>query len=307
MGSVHSSKFNMRQGLGDLTELEESISHVGLLQPISVRKEDHSRYEIVSGHRRFAACRELGMSSVKASVMDVDDKTAFEIQLTENIQRQSFEPLEEARAFYSYVGLGKGKCLAYGSVSELARRIGKSQEYVSNRMRLLRLPAKLLEKLLTVNGFTVSHAEEIAILAGNPELVEKLSSLVVENKVTVRELERAIPLVKSGTEVEPAIELARHELKLKLKRDHHTHAKTDDSVEMLLQRTRKLLESTLSYVDNASREIEVDRDLHEIWIKDVRMKIHDAVDGVIFCEKIRRGRAPMDYLRPGQDLFIWAG
>ena len=302
---VHPSKFKLRRDLGDIVELRESISTMGLLHPIIVRRDSDSQYEVVSGHRRLASCRELGMTTIRAIAAEMDDKTAFEIQLTENVQRESFAPLEEARAFYTYLGLGRRKRLNYGSISELARRIGKSQEYISNRIRLLRLPAKLLEKMLASEGFTVSHAEEIAVLATNSRLVESLSNMIVTKKLSVRELERAIPLIKSGTDVELAVELARNESRLRIKREEKTYE--DDSVEILLKRTRRLLESSLSYIDSASVEIKEDRDLYEVWIEAVRMKIHDAVDGVIFCEKIKRGRAPVKDGRPTDELFIWSG
>jgi ParB family transcriptional regulator, chromosome partitioning protein len=302
---IRPSKFKLRRELGDLSDLKESISRVGLLQPIIVRREGDSRYEVMSGHRRLASCRELGLESIRSIVAEVDDKTAFEVQLTENIQRESFTPLDEARAFYSYVGTGRKGRVAYGSVSELARRIGKSQEYVSNRMRLLRLPAKLVEKMLGTDGLTVSHAEEMTLLASRPELVEKIVCMVVSKKITVRELERAVPLIKSGTDPERAIELARNEVKLKVKLEDEADA--DDPVEIVLRRTRKLLESTLTYVDSASSEIEGERELYDIWMNEVRMKIHDAVDGVIFSEKVRRGRAVSSHRRRDEELFIWAG
>ena len=302
---IRPSKFKLRRELGRLDELEESISKVGLLQPIIVRKRSVQSYEVVSGHRRLASFRELGMKSIRTVVTEMDDKTAFEVQLTENIQRESFAPLEEARAFYSYVGSGRKGRVAYGSVSELARRIGKSQEYISNRMRLLRLPVRLMEKMFVADGFTVSHAEEISLLASNPELVEKLCEMVVAKKITVRELERAVPLIKSGTEIDAAIELARNEVKLKPKRE--VQLEMEDSVEIILRRTRKLLESTLCYVDSASGEMEMDKDLYEIWIREVRMKIHDAVDGVVFGERLRRGRRADHHRRPTEEPFIWSG
>lgn len=304
ISSIRPSKFRLRRELGDLSELAESISRVGLLQPIIVRKDGENRYEVVSGHRRLAACVELGMSEIRGAVADLDDKAAFEVQLTENIQRESFAPLEEARAFYSYIGMGNKKCLSYGSVSELARRIGKSQEYISNRIRLLRLPGKLLERMLTEEGFTVSHAEEIAALASRPDIAERVSEMVVSKKVTVRELERAVPLVKSGVDVDSAVRLAKDELRLK----HRWEQKPEegDSVEILLRRAKALLESTLSYVDGASGEIEADREVYEIWMNEVRRKLHEAIDGVIFTEKVRQGRALSSQRKPEEDPLIWA-
>jgi hypothetical protein len=145
----------------------------------------------------------------------------------------------------------------------------------------------------------------MAFLASRPELVEKISCMVVSKKITVRELERAVPLIKSGTDPERAIELARNEVRLKVELEDRADA--DDPVEILLRRTRKLLESTLTYVDSASPEIEGERELYDIWMNEVRMKIHDAVDGVIFSEKVRRGRPVSSHRRPDEELFIWAG
>ena len=301
--SIHPSKFRLRRELGDLSELKESISRVGLLQPIIVRREGR-RYEVVSGHRRLASCADLGITEILSTVTDMDDKTAFEVQLTENIQRESFAPLEEARAFYSYVGMGRNKSVAYGSISELARRIGKSQEYISNRIRLLRLPGKLLEKMLAEEGFTVSHAEEIAALASSPELAKRIGEMVFSNKMSVRELERAVPLIKSGVDVESAARLARSEVRLRPKWDAQPEA--DDSVEILLKRAKRLLESTLSYVDGATSEIEEDRELYEVWVNEVRGKIHEAIDGVIFAEKVRHGRPRQSHTKPGEEPLIWA-
>lgn len=81
----------------------------------------------------------------------------------------------------------------------------------------------------------------------------------------------------------------------------------EDSVAIILRRTRKLLESTLCYVDSASGEMEIDRDLYEIWIREVRMKIHDAVDGVVISEKVRRGSRADRHRRPTEEPFIWSG
>jgi ParB family transcriptional regulator, chromosome partitioning protein len=116
----------LRQNSGaDFPELINSIHEKGLLQPIIVRPKG-DRFEVVAGNRRLEACRKLKHRKIKAMILEIDDKTAYEIAITENVQRRTLDPLEEAPAFKKY-------CDEYGwgSQSELARKIGKSQEFVS--------------------------------------------------------------------------------------------------------------------------------------------------------------------------------
>src|SRR5438034_10567473 len=106
--------------------LSNSIREHGLLQPILIRPLIHG-FEIVAGHRRFQACRSLRWRFIPCKIRDMSDKQAYEIQLAENMQRKSMDPVEEAEAFRRYV-----IDLGWGGVTELAKKIGKSEEYVSH-------------------------------------------------------------------------------------------------------------------------------------------------------------------------------
>jgi ParB family chromosome partitioning protein len=284
VSSIRQSKFRVRKEFGVLEELKRSILEKGLLHPIIVRSVDSSNYEVVAGNRRLEAFRSLGRSTIPSIVTALNDQSAFEVMITENVQRQTLSPLEEARAFYAYVGPREKNCYEYGKISELARKIGKSQEYVSNRMRLLRLPESLLNKLFGQNYFTASHAEELASLSDNPELVEELSSLLLSQKISVRELERTVPLVKSGFEISRAIELAKLESNFKVEWEYRSDK--DDRATIVMKRTEKILKSALSYVDTAGMDLEYDKSLQKEWIKEVRLKVHDAISGVIKCRKM---------------------
>jgi ParB family chromosome partitioning protein len=284
--SVVPAMFLIRRSLGDLNELKQSIVNNGLLHPIVIRRTSTlSQFQLISGTRRLEAFRQLGLKKIPALVRDLDDKRSFEIFLTENVQRQSLSPLEEARAFYSYTGSREKKCFSYGKISELAERIGKSQEYISNRLRLLKLPEWLLEDLLAKRNFNVSHAEELASLADHPRLLKELSELLMRNQLSVRCLERAIPMIKSGIDVRSAIELAKVETDLKLDWKYQSNL---DQKENLLRRSKRVLESSLSYIDNVMGNFGPDEELNQAWIHSVRLKIHEAIDGVISCEKIYR-------------------
>ena len=104
VASIRSPKFQMRKEIGGLEELKRSIVEKGLLHPIIVRPVDNSFYEVVAGNRRLEAFRSLGRSTIPSIINDLNDQEAFEVLITENVQRQTLSPLEEAKAFYAYVG-----------------------------------------------------------------------------------------------------------------------------------------------------------------------------------------------------------
>lgn len=139
----------------DFDTLVTSIREHGLLQPILIRPFGHG-FEIVAGHRRFKACRTLRWRFIPAKIRELSDKQAYEIQLTENVSRKSMDPIEEAEAFRRYV-----IDFGWGGISELAKKIGKSEEYVSHRLQLLKLPDEIKQKIVS-NSLNVSQAIEIA-------------------------------------------------------------------------------------------------------------------------------------------------
>ena len=144
----------VRADLGDLTELCASIREHGLLQPIIVRPKG-SRFEVICGNRRFEASRRLMKRHVDCIVRDLTDQDAFEISLIENVQRRTLSAVEEAKAFRQYVTE-----FGWGGVSDLARKIGKSEEYVSHRVLLLDLPTSILDRL-SKNEISASQAQEL--------------------------------------------------------------------------------------------------------------------------------------------------
>ena len=125
MKMIRPSQFSIRDKFQrndcDFETLVNSIREHGLLQPILIRPLEHG-FEIVAGHRRFQACRTLRWRFITAKIRELSDKQTYEIQLTENIQRKSMDPIEEAEAFRRYV-----IDFGWGGVSELAKKIGKSE------------------------------------------------------------------------------------------------------------------------------------------------------------------------------------
>jgi len=125
-----------------IKELAASIRQHGLIQPITVRPTD-SGFEIVAGHRRYQACKLLRWRVIPARVKALSDKEAFEVQLVENMHRLSMDPVEEAEAFKKYV-----VDYGWGGVSQLSRILSRSEQYVSSRIQLLKLPKEIIEEMV---------------------------------------------------------------------------------------------------------------------------------------------------------------
>ncbi|MEM3390186.1 MAG: ParB/RepB/Spo0J family partition protein [Nitrososphaeria archaeon] len=142
LSEISAPRFLLRSSLGRIDELAESIRRKGLLNPLTVRKAG-SGYELVCGWRRYNALKTLGVEEALCIVHDgLDDRDAFEIALVENVQRKQLSPMEEARAFKRYV-----EEFGWGSVTDLANKIGKDCSYVVRRIQFLDLPEEVQKML----------------------------------------------------------------------------------------------------------------------------------------------------------------
>jgi ParB/RepB/Spo0J family partition protein len=190
----------VRTDLGDLRELCASIREHGLLMPVLVRPMG-SRFEVICGNRRLEACRRLMKRYVDCIVRDLSDQTSFEISLVENIQRQTLSPLEEARAFRSYVSN-----FGWGGITNLASRIGKSEEYVSHRILLLDLPKKILVKI-EQRLIGPSQAQELLWFKEEP-LRDQVLDRLEKEKLSVAEI-RQIRKELESQAPSPSVELEK--------------------------------------------------------------------------------------------------
>ena len=166
-----------------LEELAASIREHGVLQPLTVRKVDGS-FELVSGERRLRAARMAGLSEVPCIVIDVDGVCSSLLALVENLQRRDLDFLEEAMALDRLIH-------TYDlSQEEAARRIGKSQSAVANKLRLLKLSPRLLDRLRQ-NGLTERHARALLRLETEEQQWEVLE-YVIDHHLTVAKTEAYI-------------------------------------------------------------------------------------------------------------------
>jgi ParB family transcriptional regulator, chromosome partitioning protein len=170
---------NQIREVENLNDLMRSILEKGLLQPIIVRMINNNiNYEIVAGSRRYSACKKLGWKKIPCQIVDITDMEAFEISIVENVQRKTLNPIDEAKAFKKYV-YDNG----WGSVSELATKLGKSVAYITKRIMLLDLPSEVT-KAINENLLGPSIAEELFSIKKEDEK-SKVAKLIIEKHMTI--------------------------------------------------------------------------------------------------------------------------
>ncbi|MFL3007864.1 MAG: ParB/RepB/Spo0J family partition protein [Candidatus Neomarinimicrobiota bacterium] len=191
--------------------LKKSISSKGVLSPITVR-EVGKKFEVVAGERRFRASKALGKKTIPAYIIKVkSDSDMLELALIENIQRENLNPIEEAKA-YETLSLKFEM-----SHSKIATSVGKSRVYVTNMIRLLKLPDKVLQSLIK-NEITSGHARVILQLK-MPNLMLRLWKRILADSLSVRASETLVKEFVFETST------TKHKLKppnrKKIKKDNH--------------------------------------------------------------------------------------
>ena len=167
-----------------LEELASSIRSLGLIQPITVRRITERRYQIISGERRYKACRLAGMTTIPAYIRDANDQGMLEMAIVENVQREDLDPIELALSYRRLID----ECQL--TQDNLAERVGKKRATVANTMRLLKLPAKVQHDI-KVGLLSAGHAKAI-LGVDDPDVQEQLCDLVIRDGLSVRELESIV-------------------------------------------------------------------------------------------------------------------
>ena len=271
LSQIRPPKYALRDSVGDLAELEASMKTHGLIQPIVVRpKANH--YEIVAGHRRYVAALEIGWSEVAVSVIDVDDKTAFLLSLTENIERKSLDPIEEAKAFHAYTSK-----YGYGSVTDLAKIITRSEGYIRHTIELLKLPDELRTRVRS-QELTATHGEELTRLP-NQQAIE-LGNEVRDVGLTTDQTRIAVDYVKAGLSVDQAVKRVIDFPDLAPPKEHQKF----DSVKVAREQIELSLHQALKSLDYNLGML-VDAVEKKTWIRDVRYPLHELLNVAIHTRK----------------------
>ena len=179
-----------------LQELANSISEVGIIQPITVRQTEGGMYQIIAGERRWRASQLAGLHTIPAYIRTVEDEGVMEMALVENIQREDLNAIEIALA---YEHLAESTNMTQENI---AKRVGKSRAAVANYMRLLKLPAQV-QMALKNHEVEMGHARALLAL-DSPSQQIKLFKEVEKQKLSVRKVEEMVQMLKSGDDVQTA-------------------------------------------------------------------------------------------------------
>jgi len=210
---IRPNPFQPRQDVDPaaLEELVSSIKQAGLLQPVVVRRANGGGgYELIAGERRLRACQQLGWERIPAVQREADDRTLLTLALIENLQRDDLSPVDEAR--------GYDRLIAEFSLAQqdVADAVGRDRSTVANALRLLKLPAAVLQ-MLHEGQLSVGHARALLAIE-DPKLATNLAREAVAQGLSVREIEDRVrggraperrPRMKRG--VGPAPEVRRVE------------------------------------------------------------------------------------------------
>lgn len=169
---------------GLLEDLSNSIREHGLIQPITLRKKENDKYQLVAGERRWRAAKLAGLEEISAVIQDYSSQQMMEIALIENLQREDLNPIEEAQAYKKLIE-------EFDLIqAEVAESVGKSRSAISNFLRLLNLPPKVQE-YVSRETLTVGHARTLLALETDNEQ-EEVAKEVIENGLSVRETEKLV-------------------------------------------------------------------------------------------------------------------
>ena len=163
-----------------LAELADSIRQHGIIQPLTVRKLSSGYYQIIAGERRWRAARLAGLKEVPVTVIEADDRTAAELAMIENLQREDLNPIEEAAGYRVLIDQ------YHMTQEEAANRVGKSRSAVTNVLRLLDLDASV-QKLVENGQLSAGHARALVPLS--PARQIQAANAIIESGLSVRQAE----------------------------------------------------------------------------------------------------------------------
>ncbi|HSL13477.1 MAG TPA: ParB/RepB/Spo0J family partition protein [Nitrososphaeraceae archaeon] len=269
MKMIRPSSFAVRDKFQKYCEDDESliisIREHGLIQPILIRPLSH-KFEIVAGHRRYQACKSLRWRFIPCKICEMTNKQAFEIQLSENIQRKSMDPIEEAEAFRRYV-----IDFGWGGVSDLAKKIGKSEEYVSHRIQLLKLSEETQKKIAS-NMLNVSKAIEISTIP-----IEKQSQIVgeiIKNNLSVKRI-RELKMILRDNITEDYTNIGFANGNNYLSKSLKITKKASLSLKVALARIDNLIEESQISIEPEQRTEIIN------FLMELRIRIHELIDDTI--------------------------
>ena len=180
-----------------LQELSQSIKQHGVFTPILVKKSIQG-YDLIAGERRLRASKLAGMSDIPAIIVDLNDQEMMEIALLENIQRENLNGIEEAKAYEQLI-----QRLNY-TQEQLANRVGKSREHITNTLRLLKLPEDVQEYVVQ-KKLSMGHVRALIGLK-DENMIRKIAKQAIDQGLSVRKIEQLVKDLQHKKEPEKQVE-----------------------------------------------------------------------------------------------------
>ena len=173
-----------------LEELTNSIKERGIIQPLIVRKLDdkNDKYELVAGERRWQSAQSAGLNEVPVVIIKADNLKSLELAITENVQRKDLNPIEEAESYKNLI-----ENFGYDQ-DKVSKFIGKSRTYITNSLRLLSLPDKIIN-MVRLEKITQGHAKILIGLDNALLLADK----IIKKNLSVRQTESLVRILKKGS------------------------------------------------------------------------------------------------------------
>ncbi len=194
ISAIEANPFNPRTHFEEdaLNELSESIATHGIIQPITVRKLGRSKYQLISGERRFKASQMAGLKEIPAYIRVANDQTMLEMALVENIQRQDLNAMEVALSYHRLIQ----ECNL--TQEKLAQQVSKSRTSITNHLRLLKLPAKI-QLAVRESEISMGHARALVGIDDDKKQLD-IFERVINEELSVRDLENILREEKNKTE-----------------------------------------------------------------------------------------------------------
>lgn len=190
IAKIHANPNQPRRDFNEeaLQELADSISELGVIQPITLRKEEDGSYMIIAGERRFRASQLAGKTTIPAYILSANEKDTIEMALIENIQREDLNPLEIALAYQQLIEQHNL------SQEQLSKRVGKGRATIANFLRLLKLPGNI-QVALKEKQIDMGHAKALLSLPSHADQI-RIFNEIIKNGYSVRDVEELVRNVK---------------------------------------------------------------------------------------------------------------
>lgn len=277
---------NLREGANNVEELAESIRHHGLLQPIIIRPIS-AGYEVVAGNRRLAAAKLLKLRRLSCHVIELSDKEAYEVGLVENLQHKTMSPIEESVAFKKYV-----ESYGWGGVSELARQIGRSQEFVTKRIQLLQLPKEIQQEIIRQR---ITPSVALELLPFDTNLVREMGEFVINNSLTKREARTLVNRSTKESAVGDKIAILHDDGDKVTNNDLTNHERELYLLDKALMKSITIMKTTLVSFDDVINSVHYNWILKELLMQ-YRLIIHGDIDTFLKLRKRLKSKMPLNYL-----------